>query len=59
MIYISFDDTLYKLESFRVTTHLCVLTTSESRAKIWPVTPVASAAVHSKAIVLLLLIHCL
>ena len=44
--------------------HVCVLTTTEYRAKIWcqynafkP--PVAQAAVRSKAVVLFLLIYCL
>ena len=42
----------------------CVLTTTESRAKIWRQlnagkVPVTSAAVRSKAVVLLLLSHCL
>ena len=44
--------------------HFCVLTKTESRAKIWyqwvPLSPlVAWAAVRSKAVALLLLIYCL
>ena len=33
--------------------------TAESRATVWPVKPVTSAAVRSKVVVLLLVIHCL
>ena len=55
---------LYKLYSSLVRAFVTLMTTAECRAKIWPEkiiyapTP-ALVAVHSKGVVLLLLIHCL